>query len=52
MKSAFKRPSFENIAHLPGVYIFKTALDTILYIGKARNLYKSFVSYASINKTD
>lgn len=36
----------------PGIYLFKDALDRIIYIGKAKNIEKRVKSYFSKQKTD
>lgn len=41
----------ENLPKLPGVYYFKNKQQKIVYIGKAKNLYKRVVSHFSNNKT-
>lgn len=38
-----KRP--KNIAKKPGVYLFKNALEQIIYIGKAKSLHARIASY-------
>lgn len=37
--------NIKDIPRLSGVYIFKNKLDNIIYIGKAKNLYKRVTSY-------
>lgn len=37
---------------LPGVYIFKDTNNTILYIGKAKNLHKRIISYSTDRQVD
>lgn len=45
-------PEFlKKIPKLPGVYVFKDTLGSILYIGKAKNLYNRVISYFK-NTTD
>ena len=40
------------LPHTPGVYIFKTNIDEILYIGKAKNLHNRCSSYLSPKADD
>lgn len=35
----------KNIPQLPGIYIFKNAANQVIYVGKAKNLYKRVLSY-------
>jgi len=44
--------SIKNIPQLPGVYFFKAENQTILYIGKAKNLQKRVNSYFQKQATD
>lgn len=41
-----------NVPKLPGVYIFKDMCNVILYIGKAKNLYKRIISYKTDRQID
>lgn len=41
----FINQDLKNIPKLPGVYIFKNKLENIIYIGKAKCLYKRICSY-------
>jgi len=41
-----------NVPQLPGVYIFKDIFNAILYIGKAKNLYKRIRSYKTDRQVD
>ena len=42
----------KNIPTGPGVYFFKDKKDTILYIGKAKNLRKRVSSYFTKSNKD
>lgn len=44
--------SIKDLPALPGVYFFKNAQNTIIYIGKAKNLRKRVQSYFFKQKTD
>ena len=39
------RPDLESIPKLPGIYIFFAPDETILYVGKAKNLYSRLSQY-------
>ena len=43
MSTKVKSP--DNLPNKPGVYIMRDADDTIIYIGKAKNLVKRVKSY-------
>ena len=43
MSTKVKSP--DNLPNKPGVYIMRDASDTIIYIGKAKNLIKRVKSY-------
>ncbi len=45
-------PLLKNIPTLPGVYLFKDSAHTIIYIGKAKSLYKRVASYFAKRYTD
>ena len=44
MKERIKQ-CIDNLKHLPGVYLMHNADDTIIYIGKAKDLYKRVSQY-------
>lgn len=44
MKDSIKR-CIDNLKHLPGVYLMYNAQDQIIYIGKAKDLYKRVSQY-------
>ncbi|OAQ39583.1 DNA polymerase III subunit epsilon [Pedobacter psychrophilus] len=43
------RSQIENIPRQPGVYYFKDKKDKIIYVGKAKNLYRRILSHFSNN---
>jgi predicted GIY-YIG superfamily endonuclease len=43
------REFFKNLPERPGVYLMRDALDTVLYVGKAKNLRKRLCSYRVAN---
>ena len=43
MSTKVKSP--DNLPNKPGVYIMRDSTDTIIYIGKAKNLIKRVKSY-------
>lgn len=45
------RLALEGIPRQPGVYYFKDKKDKIIYVGKAKNLYKRILSHFSNNDT-
>jgi excinuclease UvrABC nuclease subunit len=45
LRKRFDRDFFAQIPRLPGVYIFRGAIDEILYIGKAKDLRARLLSY-------
>ncbi|WP_017258292.1 exonuclease domain-containing protein [Pedobacter arcticus] len=45
------RLQLEGIPRQPGVYYFKDKKDKIIYVGKAKNLYKRILSHFSNNDT-
>lgn len=47
--SFISKEEIENIPRQPGVYYFKDKKDKIIYVGKAKNLYKRIVSHFSNN---
>ena len=44
-----KIPNLASLPTNPGIYLFKDRKDTILYIGKAKNLQKRIWQYFSPN---
>jgi len=46
-----KKQDLTNVPTLPGVYIFKTKGDKVLYIGKAKNLKNRLKAYFTNNST-
>ena len=49
MSTKVKSP--DNLPNKPGVYIMRDSTDTIIYIGKAKNLVKRVKSYFRKNLT-
>lgn len=49
LPSFISRGEIENIPKQPGVYYFKDKKDKIIYVGKAKNLYKRILSHFSNN---
>jgi len=49
LPSFISREEIEKIPHQPGVYYFKNKKDKIIYVGKAKNLYKRILSHFSNN---
>ncbi|MEO6728991.1 MAG: exonuclease domain-containing protein [Candidatus Dojkabacteria bacterium] len=49
LPSFISRSEIENIPRQPGVYYFKDKKDKIIYVGKAKNLYKRILSHFSNN---
>jgi len=46
------KPNNYNLPNRPGIYIFKDGGDSVLYIGKAKNLKKRVASYFAKNHSD
>lgn len=42
----------KKIPHLPGIYIFKNQANEVIYVGKAKNLYKRVLSYFQKKEDD
>jgi excinuclease ABC subunit C len=42
-----KQPPLQHIPQVPGVYLFRDKKETVLYIGKAKNLQKRITQYFS-----
>lgn len=51
-KNRLQSSSLPDIPKVPGVYLFKDKNNTILYIGKAKNIQKRVGSYFLKQKTD
>ena len=49
LPSFISRVEIEKIPRQPGVYYFKNKKDKIIYVGKAKNLYKRIISHFSNN---
>lgn len=49
LPSFISRDEIEKIPRQPGVYYFKNKKDKIIYVGKAKNLYKRILSHFSNN---
>jgi DNA polymerase-3 subunit epsilon len=49
LPSFISREEIEKIPKQPGVYYFKNKKDKIIYVGKAKNLYKRILSHFSNN---
>lgn len=49
LPSFISREEIEKIPRQPGVYYFKNKKDKIIYVGKAKNLYKRILSHFSNN---
>lgn len=49
LPSFISRNEIEKIPRQPGVYYFKNKKDKIIYVGKAKNLYKRILSHFSNN---
>jgi DNA polymerase-3 subunit epsilon len=47
--SFISKEEIENIPRQPGVYYFKDKKDKVIYVGKAKNLYKRISSHFSNN---
>jgi excinuclease ABC subunit C len=45
----FQLDNLSNIPHKPGVYLFFGRKEEVLYIGKAKDLYKRVSQYFSAN---
>ncbi len=45
--SILDRSHLSTVPHAPGVYIMRDAFDSVLYVGKAKNLRKRVASYYS-----
>ncbi|MDD6088678.1 MAG: excinuclease ABC subunit UvrC [Desulfovibrionaceae bacterium] len=39
------RPPLDSLSELPGVYLYKDAVGTVVYVGKASNLRRRILSY-------
>lgn len=46
------KENLKKIPTLAGIYVFKDANSVIIYIGKAKNLYKRVISYFNRQNTD